>query len=417
MRKLWITLGVAILGATPVFAQASAFDVETATQTYIATLSVAARAKSNAYFEGGYWLLMWGALVTIAVNLLFLALGWSRRLSDWAGRRAQRPFLRSLLWAAPYVVITSVLTFPWAIYSGFFREHQYGLATQDFGAWFSEQLIGLAIGTVMMSLLIAGLLALVRRFGERWWGIGAALTIGFVAFMMVLAPVLVAPLFNKYSPMSPGPLREQILSMARANGVPADNVYVVDQSRQTTRISANVSGLGPTIRISLNDNLLKQGTPAEVRAVMGHELGHYVLNQAFSLMLGFGLIILLAYLAVAKLVPAMLRRWGARWGVVQVDDPAAVPVAFIVLTIYFLLATPFTNSLVRVHEQEADVFGLNVARAPDGFAKIAMKLSTYRKIEPSHWEEVIFFDHPSGRTRIETAMRWKAEHIGEPGIE
>lgn len=418
MRAMvFVGLGVAILGATPVFAQAPAFDVEAATQTYMATLSDAARARSNAYFEGGYWLLMWGALVTIAVNLLFLAVGWSRRLSDWAGRRTQRPFLRSLLWAAPYVIITSVLTFPWAIYTGFFREHQYGLATQDFGAWFSEQLIGLAIGTVMMSLLIAGLLALVRRFGERWWGIGAAVTIGFVAFMMVLAPVLVAPLFNKYSPMSPGPLREQILSMARANGVPADNVYVVDQSRQTTRISANVSGLGPTIRISLNDNLLKQGTPAEVRAVMGHELGHYVLNQAFSLMLGFGLIILLAYLAVAKLVPAMLRRWVARWGVVHVDDPAAVPAAFIVLTIYFLLATPFTNSLVRVHEQEADVFGLNVARAPDGFAKIAMKLSTYRKIEPSSWEEVIFFDHPSGRTRIETAMRWKAEHIGEAGIE
>jgi len=419
MRKLWIAIGGAALAcAVPSLAQqAPAFDVEAATQAYMATLSGAARAKSDAYFEGGYWLILWGALVSVAVNLLFLALGWSRRLSDWAARRSKRPFLPSLLWAAPYILVTSLLTLPWTIYTGFVREHQYDLATQSFGAWFGEQILGLVIGILVGALLIAGLLSLVRRFRDGWWGIGAAVTILFFAFMLMLAPVLVAPLFNKYSPMDAGPLREQILSMARANSVPADNVYVVDQSRQTTRISANVSGLGPTIRISLNDNLLAQGTPPEVRAVMGHELGHYVLNHSLSLMLGFGLIILFGYLAIARFVPAMRRRWGPRWGVERIDDPAAVPAAFIVLAVFFMLATPFTNSLTRMHEQEADIFGLNAARAPDGFAKIAMKLSTYRKIEPSKWEEIIFYDHPSGHTRVFTAMTWKAEHLGQPGVE
>lgn len=416
MTKLWIALGVALVAA-PALAQTPAFDVDAATQAYMATLSGAARAKSDAYFEGGYWLLLWGFVVTVAVNLVFLATGWSRRLADWAERRTKRPSLRSLLWAAPYIVATSLLTLPWAIYTGFVREHQYDLATQTFGPWLGEQGIALVIGTITGSLLITGLLAMVRRFGERWWGVGTAVTLAFLVFMLVLAPVLVQPLFNKYSPMTPGPLREQILAMARANSVPADNVYVVDQSRQTTRISANVSGLGPTIRIALNDNLLAQGSPAEVRAVMGHELGHYVLNHSFSLLLGFGLLILGAYLAVAKLVPAMLRRWGGRWGVERIDDPAVVPAAAIVMAAYFLLATPFTNSLVRMHEQEADIFGLNAARAPDGFAKIAMKLSTYRKIEPSYWEEVIFFDHPSGHTRVKTAMRWKAENVGQSGVE
>lgn len=419
MRKFWIAIGGAALAcAVPALAQqAPAFDAEAATQAYMATLSGAARAKSDAYFEGGYWLILLGALVTIGVNLLFLAMGWSRRLSDWAGRRSRRPFLQSLLWAAPYILVTSLLTLPWTIYTGFVREHQYDLATQSFGAWAGEQAMGLVIGIIVGALLIAGLLTLVRRFRDGWWGIGAAVTILFFAFMLMLAPVLVAPLFNKYSPMEAGPLREQILAMARANSVPADNVYVVDQSRQTTRISANVSGLGPTIRISLNDNLLAQGTPPEVRAVMGHELGHYVLNHSLSLMLGFGLIILLGYLAIAKLVPPMLRRWGPRWGVERIEDPAVVPAAFIVLAVYFMLATPFTNSLTRMHEQEADIFGLNAARAPDGFAKIAMKLSTYRKIEPSAWEEIVFFDHPSGHTRVSTAMRWKAEHLGESGVE
>jgi STE24 endopeptidase len=419
MRIVGIAIaGAALACAIPALAQpAPAFDVEAATQAYMATLSGAARARSDAYFEGGYWLILWGALVAIGANLLFLALGWSRRLSDWAARRSQRPFLRSLLWAAPYILATSLLTLPWSIYRDFVREHQYGLSTQSFGSWFGEGTMGLLISIVVMSLLIAGLLALVRRYRDGWWGIGAAATLAFVAFFLMLAPVLVAPLFNKYDAMPPGPLREQILSMARANSVPADNVYVVDQSRQTTRISANVSGLGPTIRISLNDNLLAQGSAPEVRAVMGHELGHYVLNHSLSLMLGFGLIILLGYLAVAKLVPMMLHRWGSRWGVDRIDDPAAVPAAFIVLAIYFMLATPFTNSLIRMHEQEADIFGLNAARAPDGFAKVAMKLSTYRKIEPSKWEEIIFFDHPSGHTRVSTAMKWKAEHLGAPDVE
>lgn len=423
MRKIgfFVLAGAILLAAGPALAQQATpptFDVERATQAYMAMLSGPARARSDAYFEGGYWLLLWSFLVGAAINLAFLHFGWSSRLSAWAERKSGgRPFRRSLLWAAPYIVATFALGLPWAIYTGFVREHQYGLSTQGFGEWFGEQLVGLVIATIVGALAIAGLLALVRRTGDRWWGIGTVATVAFMAFLLLLAPVFVEPLFNKYAPMQPGPLRERILSMARANSVPADNVYVVDQSRQTTRISANVAGLGPTIRIALNDNLLNQGSAAEVRAVMGHELGHYVLNHSFSLLFGFGLVILFGYLAIARIVPAMLRRWGVRWGVTSMSDPAAVPAAAIVLAAYLLLATPFTNSLIRVHEQAADVFGLNAARAPDGFATVAMKLSTYRKIEPGKWEEILFFDHPSGRTRVETAMRWKAEHLNEPGVE
>ncbi|MDO9489107.1 MAG: M48 family peptidase, partial [Sphingomonadaceae bacterium] len=188
MRTFWIAIGGAALAcAVPALAQqAPAFDAEAATQAYMATLSGAARAKSDAYFEGGYWLILWGALVTIGVNLLFLAMGWSRRLSDWAARRSRRPFLQSLLWAVPYILVTSLLTMPWTIYTGFVREHQYDLATQSFGAWAGEQAMGLVIGMIVGALLIAGLLTLVRRFRDDWWGIGAAVTIAFFAFMLML---------------------------------------------------------------------------------------------------------------------------------------------------------------------------------------------------------------------------------------
>ena len=203
--------------------------------------------------------------------------------------------------------------------------------------------------------------------------------------------------------------------MARANGVPSDDVFLVDASRQSDRISANVAGLGGTTRIALNDNLMKQ--PAdEVRAVMAHELGHYVLNHIWKLLIALTLLAALLFLVVARLLPAMLARFGPRWGVTSLDDPAILPVISIIATVIGVALTPVTNTLIRTQEIEADRFGLNTARAPEAFASIAMKLSQYRKIEPGVWEERLFFDHPSGRSRVETAMRWKAEHIGQTDI-
>ena len=412
--KTFAALTLAAL-AIPAFAQ-TGFDPDAATRAYLATVSGAARAKSDAYFEGGYWLILWGFLVTVAVNVAFLQFGWSAKLSAWASRRTRRAFPAILLYAVPYLVVTGILTFPWAIYTGFFREHQYDLATQTFGPWFGEQMIGFAIGTVIGALLIGGLLAMVRRTGKAWWAWGTLITVAGFFVISVLAPVLIMPLFNKYTPMAASPLQQAILSMARANGVPADNVYVVDASRQTTRISANVAGLAGTTRVALNDNLLKQ-PPAEVRSVMGHELGHYVLNHGYKGLVFFGLVILAGFWVTAKATPALLARYGERWGVTDVADPAVVPVALIVLAAFFLVATPVTNSIIRVQESEADIYGLNAARAPDGFAKISLKLSTYRKLEPGPWEEIIFYDHPSGRTRVAMSMKWKAEHLGEPGIE
>lgn len=413
--RYWAALGIAV-AAAPVLAQ-TPFDAESATRAYLATVNGAARAKSDAYFEGGYWLLLWGFLVGVASDYAFLRFGWAAKLSAWAARRTQRKFLASLLFALPYIFGTFVLTLPWAIYTGFVREHQYDLATQSFVPWFGEQLIALVVSAILFALLLGGLLAMVRRTGTAWWAWGTLITVAGLFFFLILSPILVEPLFNTYKPMPESTLQKQILAMARANGVPADNVYVVDASKQTTRISANVAGLMGTTRIALNDNLLNQSTPAQVRSVMGHELGHYVLNHSYTLLGGFGLLFLAGFWVTARVAPALLRRYGPSWGVTDMTDPAVIPVASIVISAFFLLATPVKNTIVRVHEAEADIFGLNVARAPDGFSQAALKLSTYRKLEPTPLEEAVFYDHPSGRSRIAMSMRWKAEHQGEPGIE
>ena len=391
---------------------ATAFDAEAATRAYLATLNGAARAKSDAYFEGGYWLILWGALVAIASDLLQLHFGLSARWRDWAERSAPR-WLAPALYALPYILVGTVIVLPWTIYTGFVRELQYGLMNQSFGGWALDQAKSLGIGIVLSAILFTVVLAVIRRSPRRWWLWGALTMTAFTAFGTLVSPVFLAPLFNKYTEMKPGPVRDRIVAMATANHVPAEHIYVFDASKQTKRISANVSGLGPTIRISLNDNLLNRTTPAETASVMGHELGHYVLGHIWRIILVFTLIFLAVFYFIYRAAPAIIARFGSRWRVRDVADPAAIPVFFILAAIAGVVLTPVTNTLIRMNESEADAFGLNTAREPDGFATTALALSEYRKLEPGPIEEFVFFDHPSGRTRIRMAMDWKAAHLAE----
>jgi STE24 endopeptidase len=166
-----------------------------------------------------------------------------------------------------------------------------------------------------------------------------------------------------------------------------------------------------TERITLNDNLLKRCTLPEIEAVMGHEMGHYVLNHVYKAILFLGVLTVLGFALLKWASERALTRWGDRWGVRRVDDVAALPLLAILIGLYFFALMPVTNTFIRTQEYEADIFGLNAAGQPDGEALVALKLGDYRKLDPGPVEEFIFFDHPSGRARIYAAMRWKAEHL------
>ena len=406
------------LGSSASLAHAAAFDPVAATDAYLASVQGAARARSDAYFEGGYWLLLWGALIGALVPWLLLRSGIAARLSAWSQRAARgRRWLRALLFALIFPALVMLLSLPWTIYTDFVREHQYAMSRQSFADWFGQWALGAAISTVVFGLLLFALLSVYRRRPQTWWAWGTLISGLFLIVGFLVTPVYIAPLFNRYSPMPAGPLRDRIIVMARANGVPATDVFVVNASRQTERISANVSGLGPTARITINDNLLRRCSPAEVRAVVGHELGHYVLEHSASLVFGYtvlaGGLLLLLHLGTS----ALLRRYGTAWGISGDADPAVLAPALMMLALLGLLFTPLNNNLVRFQERQADYFGINAARAPDGWARLALKLGEYRKLEPSPLEEAIFFDHPSGRSRILMGMGWKAQHLGETGVE
>jgi STE24 endopeptidase len=401
---------LAVVDATP------HFDAARATQAYLAQVNGAARAKSDAYFEGGYWLMLVDLLWTLAVTGLLLWLGISSAIRDWAAERTHSRVSQAMIYGVAYVAIMAVAQFPLSAYEGFFREHSYGLSNQDFMAWLGDYGTSLALALVAALIFVPLLYGAIRRARESWWLWGAGLVILFQIVTAVVFPLFIAPLFNHYSPLPDSPLKAQILSLARANDIPADNVWLVDASRQSSRISANVSGFLGTTRISLNDNLLHQGTPDEVLAVLGHEMGHYVMGHMTRLILLSGLVTIVAFAFMHWGFVFATEFFGGQWQVRRIEDIAGLPLLVALASIFYFLATPVTNTITRTTEHQADIFGLDAVRKPDAFATAMLKLSTYRKLEPGKWEEIIFYDHPSGRTRIMDAMVWKKEHIRDTDI-
>lgn len=390
---------------------AESFDVNSAVDFYMAKMPPPERARSNSYFEGGYWLLLWDFLSTVIVMWALLKFRWSTRMRDLAERITRfRPLQTALYWVQ-FIIVTSLVTFPLSVYEGYFREHKYGLLNQSFGPWLREQAIALVVNVLLGGILVMLLFGIVRRLGKNWWVWGSVISILFLMFVSLIAPVYIFPLFNTYTKLQDSRIKDPILSMARANGIPATDVYEFDASRQSNRVSANVSGFGKTQRISLNDNLLNRCTLPEIETTMGHEMGHYVLNHATKGIFMYGVVVVLGFAFLNWFLNFALARWGEGWGVRGITDVAVLPLATIGLSVYFFLMTPVNNTITRTMEFEADMYGLNAARQPDGEANVDLMLGEYRKLDPGPLEEFIFFDHPSGRTRITAAMRWKAENL------
>ena len=401
----------------PAEAQASPnFNAEAATNAYLAQIPADARARSDAYFEGGYWMILWDFLYGAVIALVLLNLRWSAAMRNLAERITRFKPLQTVIYWAEYLVLTSILGFPLEVYEGFIREHKYGLATQTFGPWMNDEFKALLMNLVLGAIIATLLFGVVRKLQRSWWIWGAVVSIVFSTCVILIAPVYLVPIFNKVTPLDDPKITQPILRLARANGIPVTNIYQMDASRQTTRMSANVSGIGPTVRVTLNDNLLRRGSPEEIQSVMGHEMGHYVLNHVYHGCFFFAVVIVVMFAMLRWSLGWTLQRWGEKWQIRGIGDTAVLPLVVLLGSLFLFAMTPVLNTFIRAQEHEADMYGLNASRQPDGFAQAAIHLGEYRKMSPGPVEEWLFYDHPSGRNRIYDAMRWKAENLNlSPG--
>jgi STE24 endopeptidase len=387
------------------------FDPAAATQAYLAVLTPAQHAKAQAYTQGGHWLLLWGTLVAVAVAWLVLRSGVLVKVRDGIEKGAPKPVRVALAVLIVDAVLEMILSLPWSVYSDWWREKAYGLTSQPFGGWLGEQLLSAVIFIPITTLLMLGLYALMRRAPKTWWLWGSGVVAAFFVVAMILAPVFIMPLFNDYKPAPPGPVRDEVVAMAAKVGVPADKIFIYDGSKQSNRYTANVAGIGATARIAMSDVMFKKDADlAEVRGVVGHEMGHYVRGHIFIFAGMYAAMALVAFFLVDRLFAPVARLLGAK-GVRGVADPAGFPVIGIMLAVLGLLATPLQVSITRIGESDADTFSLENFNEPDGLAKALVKTIEYRAATPSKLEEILFYDHPSVGGRVRKAMDWKAAQM------
>ncbi|HZG31763.1 MAG TPA: M48 family metalloprotease [Sphingopyxis sp.] len=385
-----------------------AFDPAAATAAYIDALGPAALAKAAAYTRGGEWLGLWDVVVAALVAVLFVRL---RILDRLDARLAGRGFvLRTLLVCAAFLLLSAIVALPWNLYQDWWRESAYGRTSQPLGDWMAQGAIGMVFATLFGALFFLGIYALIRRAGRRWWIWSGGLAAFAISLLLLLAPIVVEPLFNDYRPVPAGPVRDALVVQAQQAGIEPGRIFLYDGSRQSNNFTANVSGLGHSARIAISDVALKGASLDEVRAVTGHEIGHYVLGHIWMMVAVFSLLAILLFFLADQLYARVARTFGSA---AALGDPRGLPVLMFMLTLFAFLAQPVRNGLSRYDESAADAYSLRTVNLPDALASALVKTAEYRNPRPNAAEEFIFYSHPSVERRVRAAMEWKAAHPPE----
>ena len=385
-------------------------DVEAATARYIDSLGAANLEKAHDYTVGGHWLLLWGLIVAAVVTWLIVRSGLLDRLDRKIGERRRN--LRAFVISLVYFLAYAVLALPWTLYSDYFREKSYGRTSQPLGDYLGQFGLMTLVSGLITAIFMIGVYWLIRRTGKRWWIWSGGLTAAVLGFVILLSPVLIEPLFNKYEPVPPGQVRDAVVEMAGRAGIPPDKIYMYDGSRQSNNFTANAGGVGSTARVAISDVALKQANIDEVRAVTGHEIGHYVLKHTWYGIIVFSIFAIVLFFVADRLFPSFARAFGTT---ARIGEPRGVPVLLFMVSLFGLLAMPLFNTFARTIETQADRYSLETENRPDALSTALVKTAEYRYPRPNAVEEFIFYDHPSVERRVRAAMEWKAAHPAAAG--
>jgi len=344
----------------------------------------------------------YGALALgLAVALLLGLTPLGAKLVEMCGR----PFgghwvARAVLGGLAVVLVADLVTLPFAAWRHAVTT-RYGLATQGWGGWTVDLLKSYAVSAVIGGVALLGFYTVTRLAPRWWWAFGAVGAAGLVVLLSFVLPVLVEPIFNRFTPMEPGPLRTELMSLAERDGVPVRDVLVADASRRTRGVNAYVSGFGPTRRIVVYDTLLREAPPGEVAAVVAHELGHAkqqdVLAGTVIGALGAATVVTGLYLLGSS--TGLLRRAG----VDSIAEPRAFPLLLAMVAVVALVSSPAQALISRRVEARADAHALALTDDPAAFEAMQRRLSAVNLADPDppRWEYLYSASHPSTVERID----------------
>ncbi|HMJ86275.1 MAG TPA: M48 family metallopeptidase [Vicinamibacterales bacterium] len=368
------------------------------------------------YYRSGNVLWFVEQAWSIAVLVLLLATGLSASLRNAARRIGRNWFFTIVVYFALFTVVTTIVDLPLSYYTEYVREHAYGLSNQTFGKWFGDTLKSLAVACIVGALVMWVPYLLLRKSPRRWWLYTAIALVPFIVLANLVAPIWIAPLFNKFEPMQDKALEQKILSLAGRAGIEGSRVYQVNKSVDTKTLNAYVAGLFGTKRIVLWDTTLKRMTDRELLFVMGHEMGHYVLHHVWQA-IAFSVVIIAASLYVAyRTAGAVIARFGRRWGFTSLADVASLPLLLLLMSAFGLVVTPLQLAFTRHLEHEADRFGLEITQTNHsaGTAFVKLQQDALANPRPGLLYKIFRESHPPLGERIDFANQYHPWTTDQP---
>lgn len=355
-------------------------------------------------YAGGQRLLGLGGIAAQGAVLVLLVARPPRRAMRALDRAARgRKVVATALAGGGLVLAISIVALPFAAIAHE-RAVDFGKSTQSWGGWIEDQVKSLAIAVVLAAVGAALFTALMRRFPRHWWLPGTAAVIGLVVLFAWLTPVVLDPVFNRYTDLPPGRTRADVEELARRSGVDVGDVLVVDASRRTTGANAYVVGLGHTKRVVLYDTLLQRFTPAQVRVVVAHELGHVKHRDVPRGILWVAIVAPGAML----LVMLLTTRWSARAGTVP-GTAASLPAFALALSLVVFAGTIVSNQLSRAVEARADADALELTGEARAFIGMERRLAVVNLNDPDppRLYQALFATHPAVVERIGAAVAYE----------
>ena len=346
--------------------------------------------------------------ISLSILLIILFTGLSAKMRTFVSKISNNFFA---LWAfvGLFSIVEYLMSFPFNVYRNFLVEGEYGFVNQTFFGWLSEDLLGLAIGILFTIIPVYFLYMLIKKT-KYWWLQFALGSIPFIVLLIVIAPIFISPLFNDFEELKDQQLKTEILNLAEKAGIEGSDIFQVNASKQSSKINAYVTGLFGSKRIVLYDNLINNFTTNEIKFVMGHEMGHYVLNHIWIGLVFSIFIIALVLWLTGLTIQKFIDRYKDKLQFEQLSDFASLPLLMLYLTIIMFLFNPLTNSLSRYHEHESDIFGMEITDVTGEEAATAFdKLSVYNLSDPnpSPFMEFWFYSHPSLQKRMEFVRNYR----------
>lgn len=368
------------------------------------------------YYRSSNMLWAIGTAVELIVPALLLFSGASARLRNLAYRIGRRWLPSVVLYAVLFTLTYALLTLPLAYYGGYLRQHAYGLSTQSLDKWLSDWLKGVTVSGVGLALVLWIPYVLLRQSPRRWWLYAGLATAPIAAFVLVVSPAWVDPLFNEFGPMQDQALEARILALAERAGIPGSRVYQVQKSVDTKTVNAYVTGIGSSKRIVLWDTMLAKLNPDEILFIMAHEMGHFVLHHTLAIIFGATLLVTGSLYLVHRVAGTLIARFGGRFGFDRLSDVASFPLLLLLGTLVSLVTTPLVLAFSRHQEHEADRFALELTRNNHAAATTFVRLQQENLSVPRPGPVFKLWrgSHPSLGDRVDFANGYRPWDKGEP---